>query len=444
MARPSRTAALNLDVSHALTRDMIDNRLVCPPGKMQAFLRDAASPSLRVRVTAAGAKSFVFEAKLKRSTVRITIGDVRAWTIEQARIESNRLRTLVDRGLDPRAERRQYEAQMAAQAAAEEAARRAEEARQRHTLEALCAEYCNWLEQQGKESHGDARNILTNHLITRFPEIAKTPACLVEKRQIVEPVRKLTEAGKLTTARKLRAYLRAAYACAVKADSDPTLPSAFVPFAVTTNPVEAVAAIRSSADKNPLSLADLRRYWKALQEEPGEIGAALRLILLSGAQRVAQLARLHAPEDASDGNLRLWDRKGKRSEPRLHLLPITKHMRAELDKLPAHGFVLSTDGGKTPMHPTSLSAWASAVGDKAKIRDFQLKRVRSGVETALASIGISMDVRGQLQSHGISGVQAKHYDAHEYLPEKRKALSALYNLLERSEANVTPLKRMRA
>ena len=54
--------------------------------------------------------------------------------------------------------------------------------------------------------------------------------------------------------------------------------------------------------------------------------------------------------------------------------------------------------------------------------------MRSIVETALAAQGISRDVHGYLQSDGLTGVQAKHYDAHDYLPQKREALAALANL----------------
>lgn len=57
-------------------------RLICPPGKQQAFMRDSEAPGLRARVTAAGANSCVFEAKRNRQTIRRTIGDVRAWSIE--------------------------------------------------------------------------------------------------------------------------------------------------------------------------------------------------------------------------------------------------------------------------------------------------------------------------------------------------------------------------
>ena len=45
-------------------------------------------------------------------------------------------------------------------------------------------------------------------------------------------------------------------------------------------------------------------------------------------------------------------------------------------------------------------------------------RIRSGVETLLAANGVSQEVRGHLQSHGLTGVQARHYDGHDYMPEK--------------------------
>lgn len=115
MARPSKSAALDLTQPIELTAGVIE-RLVCPLGKTQAFLRDTKSPGLRVRVTAAGAKSFVFEAKLNRQTIRRTIGDVRAWPIDAARIEANRLRVGLDQGDDPRELERQAQADKAARA----------------------------------------------------------------------------------------------------------------------------------------------------------------------------------------------------------------------------------------------------------------------------------------------------------------------------------------
>jgi len=95
-------------------------RFTCPEGTKQIFLWDTEAPRLAVRATA-GAKSFVFETKLNRRTIRVTIGDVRAWNLDDARTEARRLQTLIDQGRDPREEKRERLA--AAEAKREEARR---------------------------------------------------------------------------------------------------------------------------------------------------------------------------------------------------------------------------------------------------------------------------------------------------------------------------------
>ncbi len=125
MARPKKSESTDLSQRVNLTVGAIE-RMTCPEGKQQAFLRDSEVPGLRVRVTAAGAKSFVYEAKLNRQTVRRTLGDVRLWTIEQARAEARRLAVVMDIGQDPREIERQRLAEREAQKAAERAQAEAE------------------------------------------------------------------------------------------------------------------------------------------------------------------------------------------------------------------------------------------------------------------------------------------------------------------------------
>ena len=47
----------------------------------------------------------------------------------------------------------------------------------------------------------------------------------------------------------------------------------------------------------------------------------------------------------------------------------------------------------------------------------------------LAKMGVSKDVRARILSHGIGGVQDRHYDMHDYADEKRAALEAWEALL---------------
>jgi hypothetical protein len=102
-----------------LTPDRI-RRLALPEGAGQSFTWDTDAPRLAVRATA-GAKSFIFESKLNRQTVRVTIGDTRVWTLSAARDEARRLQTMTDQGIDPRQEKR--DRIEAAAAKAEEAKR---------------------------------------------------------------------------------------------------------------------------------------------------------------------------------------------------------------------------------------------------------------------------------------------------------------------------------
>ena len=117
MARPKKTDTPDITARINLTAGAIE-RLTCPAGKQQAFMRDTEAPGLRVRVTVAGAKSFVYEAKLNRQTIRRTIGDVKLWSIEQARTEARRIAVVLDGGHDPREIERQQQADKAVAVAA--------------------------------------------------------------------------------------------------------------------------------------------------------------------------------------------------------------------------------------------------------------------------------------------------------------------------------------
>lgn len=92
------------------------SKFQCEPGKQQSIFWDGKAPGLGLRVTAKGAKSYIFETRLHGKTLRYTIGDVRTWSIGKAQDEATRLKTLTDQGIDPRE-------QMAEKRAKAEAAR---------------------------------------------------------------------------------------------------------------------------------------------------------------------------------------------------------------------------------------------------------------------------------------------------------------------------------
>jgi len=74
---------------------------LCPKGKTRAYLWCGEVKGLGVIATAAGAKSYIFQAKVKGQSMRLTIGDVGVWSIAKAEAEARRLQTLIDQGDAP-------------------------------------------------------------------------------------------------------------------------------------------------------------------------------------------------------------------------------------------------------------------------------------------------------------------------------------------------------
>ena len=76
-------------------------RFTLPEGKKQTFLWDADVTTLACRATS-GAKAFVFQSVYAGKTLRMTIGNINDWKIDDARAEARRIQTLIDTGIDPR------------------------------------------------------------------------------------------------------------------------------------------------------------------------------------------------------------------------------------------------------------------------------------------------------------------------------------------------------
>lgn len=73
----------------------------CEAGKQQSIFWDSGMPGLGLRVTATGARSYIFESRLFGKTVRMTIGSPKAWDLVKARTEAARLKTVIDAGQNP-------------------------------------------------------------------------------------------------------------------------------------------------------------------------------------------------------------------------------------------------------------------------------------------------------------------------------------------------------
>lgn len=233
-------------------------------------------------------------------------------------------------------------------------------------------------------------------MIEPWPKVAALPANQVTGEQVADMMRRVIELGKARTSNKLRSYVRAAYQTAKAARSKASIPVRFKGYNVTHNPGADTEPDESAnrADKRPLTAEELRSYWQAIKTLPGQRGAVLRLHLLTGGQRIEQLVNLRT-ENVRDDSITLFDGKGRPGKPpRPHtVLLIPQAAAALLECNPQGTYAISTDGGVTHLAATTLSALAV---DAATMPDFQAKRIRSGVETILASAIDGQAVRSAL------------------------------------------------
>jgi len=416
-----------------LTKDAVDSLLAPASGREE--IRDADGKQsvngLSIRITSTGKRTWCVFRRIKGGQpVRLTIGTYPDVTPTLAREKAKELLSGLAIGKAPK------------KALSVKAQIEAKRDRKQHTLESLTTAYCDFQQSRGRSSHLDARSIFRIHLVEAKPSLSAKPAADVTTEEVVDLLRAVKDGGKARTSNKLRAYLRASYETAIAAHTSHEYPVSFKAFAIRQNPVAGTKADSSAdkADKNPLNLNELRAYWKAIEALPGREGAALRLHLLSGGQRVEQLVQLRRA-NASNEAITLLDSKGRPrgGDARQHVVPLTKTAAAALGSLvTASDFVFSVADGSKPMDATTLSRQAAKYAQA--INGFALKRVRSGVETLLASRGVSEEVRGRLQSHGVSGVQSRHYNAHDYLPEKLAALQLLESALTGADAKVIGIR----
>lgn len=303
------------------------------------------------------------------------------------------------------------------------------------TLASMLKLYWEEMLRLRKKSANEVRCALLRNVIGASP-LAQRPASQITDDDIAALLGPIYRAGHGRQANKVRAYLHAAYTMAIKARLDGDLPQSFKDLGVRSNPVTATPANckYNRPAKHPLSTVEMRRYWRSIEGIGGLRGQALRLHLLCGAPRLEQFVEARR-SDLMDNAMVLWDGKGRPGgEKRRHVLPLRGKALEDLKAIDTTGdYLFSTDGGKTHIAGTTLSDWAVDALGSGSIDGFLMKRVRSGVETLLSSQSVPAEHRGYLQSHGVRGVQAKHYDAYEHFWEKVDALDVLHECLMSEE-----------
>lgn len=342
------------------------------------------------------------------------------------------------------------------------------------TFGTLLLTYVEDLNRRGCISTQEVRNTFQKHIHHAWPQLWQSPITTITTDHLLAIIRTVAEQNKLRAADKLRCYIRAAYAAAIQARQHIDGLPAFIALKISSNPARDIPPLRQSNQTKDrvLSLAELQAYWQHIKNLNTPAGALLRFHLLTGGQRIQQLARAtYNDYDPDSQTLTLKDPKGRRYKPRQHVVPILPQtyeamliMRGisgiqhtsdcanhnlndnPLIKNDQSNYIWSVSYGQYgACHSTASKALKQVIEEirqreatnnkddnagESSLADFTLGDIRRTIETLLASKGISRETRAQLQSHGLSGVQVRHYDRHDYLREKKGALEVLYMLMQ--------------
>ncbi len=421
------------------------------PGEFTTLRKVAPHGALQARLLNNGGVRFYWRYTLEQKTIREPIGvfDARATPNQRKPVEGGGYSVLaavvratemavrhdewLDRGGYPGYAKAQA-TQLAVSAAAEDidsAAQATDEPQHDISLAALLRMYWEDLKGRGAPSWKDVKNALTNHVIRAFPDLAVRPAASITTAECAKILRRLNDERKGRTGNKVRSHLRSAFQSALGAEVNPKVRAAYVPFGIATNPVASIPTLTgaNAPDKRPYRKEDLQRYWTLLKDVPGVKGAVLRLHLLAGAPRIQQFARL-LNADIHGSAVVLYDTKGKETHvKRPYELPLPAPCCADIEMLKNGGpFAVSLDGGNKPISHFTISSWAQElVGDE--LPGFQLKRIRSSAQTLFNELKVPPNISGRIQSHGVGGVVARHYDGYEYREEKAQALAKFYEVV---------------
>ncbi len=390
----------------------------CPQDKTQKFLSDGACPGLYVRATPKGKKTYVFQWTISdKNKPRISIGAVGTWGLDDARKQAQEYQRLVDIGTDPR--------EHLAQKKTEREKKHEQLNNQlKYSLEELCKQYVRHLEQKGKPSAKQAKSAFQH---VKKSDLAARPANAIKPVELASLIRSVVDSGKSRMGGVLRSYLLAAYNAAIRSPLDPTSPSALTGFGIETNPVQTICTIDVNAGTRVLTREELQKFLAALGTRQSD--RILKLALYAGGQRIEQLLRANREDWHEDTKtLHLLDPKGRRKTPRRHLIPLGPQASAMVADFAKEASEAS-DPQNThqekrlfPVRADTIGKRISAIAKELKIPKFDARDLRRTCETMLVERKISKEVRAHLLSHGLGGVQDKHYDMHNYAKEKRAAL----------------------
>ena len=393
----------------------------CLKDKPQTFLWCIDPLGLAVRATAAGSKAYIYQAKVKGQSMRVTIGDVSKWSIADAEAEARRLQTLIDQGNDPR----QVKAEQDAAQKAKAAAKRKQEARETVTIADAWKDYVTERSASkidGKPVWGDRHKAHHAYFVqaggvkrkrgTRPGESKKTrPGVLVplmklrlvdlDAKVIAKWLDKEAKQAPTTAAQAFRA-LRAFLTWCAKHE---TYSAAVQAGACQSDDVKNRVPSPKTKKDDSLRRAQIKPWFKAVRKISNPvISAYLQGLLLTGARRNELAALKWADVDFQWKSLTIRDKvEGERTIP---LPPYLEHLIATLPR--RNEYVFSSPTAKSGRIEEPRIQHVKAL-DAAALPALSLHGLRRSFGTLSEWVEAPAGIVAQIMGHKPSAIAEKHY-----------------------------------
>jgi integrase len=334
-----------------------------------------------LRVTAAGARSFVLSYRTREGRARrLTIGDFGPWSLAAARDEADKLRHRIDQGEDPLGKE--------------------QEERNAETVADLAARF---LEEHGtrlraKSAH-EYRRIITRDVL---PTLGRHKVKGVTFADIDRLHRRISAAAPYQANRCL-AVCSKMFALAVRWHMRPD------------NPCRDVARNKEHERERYLTEDELTRLLSALDSYRDQrIAAIFRLLLLTGSRRGEVLSMRWEDLDLPAGTWRKPHTRTKQKER--HAVPLSAAAQAVLAELAKDkdegGFVFPAGRGASGPMRTVEKPWRT-ICRAAGITGLRTHDLRHDYASRLVSAGVSLHIVGGLLGHKKPSTTARYAHLHD-------------------------------
>ncbi|MEM7173206.1 MAG: site-specific integrase [Pseudomonadota bacterium] len=338
-------------------------RSLAPPAKGNRITYDADLKGFGLRVTAAGARAFVLNYRIKGRERRMTIGSYPDWTVLAARREAESLKRLVDRGDDPLLFRE----------------------RERHapTVKDLFAKYqSEHLPNKAPRAAADDRSMWQKLIL---PAMGTTKVADITSYDCDRLHRDISKDRPIRANRVLE-VLRKGFDLALRWGW------------IDRNPASGFRRNPENKRSRYLDETEIERLFDALSKHGEETSCdVIRFLLLTGCRKGEGLK---ARWDQFDLNAGIWTKQSNETKQRkLHRVPLSK---ATIQLLRNRQATIKGDfvfPGKHDRPLTDIKRTWLAVRSIAGLEDVRIHDLRHTYASVLASQGLSLPVIGALLGH---------------------------------------------